>query len=567
MASRNKGESKQGLIIALTVFVILSIALGVTTYYGFDGQTQLADQKKDAEQKRKVMEDSRNWEGYKALLYKAYIGQPSKEDLESLADLRGKYERSLIGKNEKDKQEVDDLTKKLETELGWDKATSKPLNDYSRKVAALTAELAKTQALLAAEKNNTARALAEMEQQRAANNAEKDRLQAEFAKAKKEADDARNEKLAAVVDRQELIKKIEAENTGLKSSNADTEKKFKASLEAKDNLIKGQQTVLQKFRDKEKPESLLDFESPRGKIVSLDRRGSMAYINLGSADGVKEQLTFSVFRTGGGLKEGRQRKGALEVVRVLDPHLSMARVTEVTDPLREPVTSGDLVYNPSCNPNQRQRVAVVGLVDLDGDGNDDSVQFIRSLEKQGVIVDEYLDMNDLTFKGPGMNIQTNYLIVGERPEITSYTSGDTRTERLKEVLARMGDKQTEAVKLGVTVVPVRRFMALIGMQLPRNPLPPTFRTATRQSVTTQPGRQAEKPAAEEKGETAPKDKDDGGEPPAKPAAKAKDEDKPAGKTPPRGAKPSKGKPAPKEKDDGADKDDGKTGQDKEKEEK
>src|SRR5438045_8495498 len=131
MARRQEGDSKQGLIIALVFFVILSIALGVTAYFGFDGQTQLADQKKSAEQKASSMEKARNWEQYKALVLKAYVGQTTKEALETLADLRGRYDRGLFGKEEKDKQEIDDLAKKLEAELGWDKATNKPLNDYT----------------------------------------------------------------------------------------------------------------------------------------------------------------------------------------------------------------------------------------------------------------------------------------------------------------------------------------------------------------------------------------------------------------------------------------------------
>src|ERR1700730_9133879 len=87
----NKGaESKQGLIITLVCFVLLSIILGVTTYYGYAQQDALrkaaADATKDADWWRAV----RNRYKYVAMQMKAYAGELTKQEAEDLNNAPGK---------------------------------------------------------------------------------------------------------------------------------------------------------------------------------------------------------------------------------------------------------------------------------------------------------------------------------------------------------------------------------------------------------------------------------------------------------------------------------------------
>src|SRR5262249_56721082 len=92
----------------------------------------------------------------------------------------------------------------------------------------------------------------------------------------------------------------------------------------------------------------LDARTPvLGKVVAFNGSGSMPYINLGSADGVKPELTFTVCSAdvdghpvlhnvlgpdqkpvpGPGNKPLKEGKATIEVVNVLEPHLSQARIT------------------------------------------------------------------------------------------------------------------------------------------------------------------------------------------------------------------------------------------------
>src|SRR5258708_23039430 len=67
MPPKEAGDSKQGLIIALVCFVLLSIILGVTTYMGYDGQTAKDTAAKEAKTKADASDKDRNWWKFRAL--------------------------------------------------------------------------------------------------------------------------------------------------------------------------------------------------------------------------------------------------------------------------------------------------------------------------------------------------------------------------------------------------------------------------------------------------------------------------------------------------------------------
>ena len=125
----------------------------------------------------------------------------------------------------------------------------------------------------------------------------------------------------------------------------------------------------------------------------------------------------------------------------------------------------------------KRHIAIAGLIDLTGDGLDDTQEFIRGIEKQDVVVDGYLDLReeDLTkpeaFKGD-MSFKTDYLVLGQIPEIDqglALRQNDPRLARSQQVVVRLSDLQSQAGLKGITIVPARRFMALIGYRLPKNP--------------------------------------------------------------------------------------------------
>jgi hypothetical protein len=458
----NKGaESKQGLIITLVGFVLLTIILGVTTYYGYAEQDALrkaaADAKKDADSAKK----NRDWYKYVALKLKEYTGDLTKQETEELSVAPGK---STAGE---DQAAYNALFADLQSRLAKDAATIEP---YRQKVARLEEELRNREASLQAERNNLKKEREEHARAMDVKRQELTQAQEDLKKAQAEnvADRQKSE--------QELLTRLQ--EFGDTSQELEKEKK-KHATEVQTLLKEGKvrqaensdlQTVLDRVRKQITAPDLQKFSTPKGKILNVLPRGQV-FINLGSADHVRTQqaLTFSIFGSGTGGQGSTQRKGALEVIDVRGPHLSLAKITETVDPRTMPIQSGDVLVNPAWSPTMQEHVAIAGLIDLAGDGRDHSEDLMRALRSQGVVIDAYVDLREATIKGK-MTFKTDYLILGEQPEFNANTTvreGDSRFEHKTEILTKIADMQTEAKRVGATVVPLRRFVALTGYQIPQ----------------------------------------------------------------------------------------------------
>src|SRR5262249_44579428 len=169
-----------------------------------------------------------------------------------------------------------------------------------------------------------------------------------------------NTKAKEYTDRLAELEKLqnEVDETKKKADKAnDDANKVAAKLKEDNKELKNK---LDKEMEKTKPPNVLDYDQPKGKVVDIERSGSVVYVNLGTNDYVKPQLTFSIFGTGANGKALAQRKGALEITNILGPTLSKARITEMTDGSRDPVLKGDLLFNPAWTKSLRQHVAIAG---------------------------------------------------------------------------------------------------------------------------------------------------------------------------------------------------------------
>jgi hypothetical protein len=221
---------------------------------------------------------------------------------------------------------------------------------------------------------------------------------------------------------------------------------------------------IKKLEDKLPQIDLLAYDQPKGKIVKVDAAQQTVYLNLGSLDLVKPGLTISVFAEAE-YKPNAERKASIEVVEVADEHLCRARVTEIRNAVRRPLKPGDQLYNPMWTPGMREHVAIAGAIDLTGDGRDQTAEFVKALEKEGVIVDVWLDMKDLSVKGvyKTVNFKTSYLILGDLPE----TDGLGANDRIGAIHQTCHDLREAAMAHGVCLVNARRYMALAGMKVPK----------------------------------------------------------------------------------------------------
>jgi hypothetical protein len=464
------GEAKQGVVISLVLFVILSIILAVTAYYGFADKAILADKEKEAVQKMTAMQKSRDWEQFEAMLFRVYAGHPGKNDLTDLAKLRADFDGGSVGQGEADRTDIANVVAQLDKRLGWDAAQRKPVRTYSDALGAAEAEVAK----MTQDRDRTQQLMKQRDDDHNQTQAAKDdqikRLQDQLTAAQKANLDLQQAKSAEYLDLLATKAKLDEQVENLTRQIAQLTDDKNREVQKLQGDLADFDMKYKRLESKQPDPNILEYAKPQGRIERLDPSGKLAYINLGSADNVRPQLTFSIIGTEPGGKPKRQRKGSLEIARVLGAHSSMATITQVDNPGRDPVVTGDVLFNPVWSPSLREHVAVAGLIDLNGDGRDDTAEFVRDLERQNVVVDAYLDLKDLSVKGPGLSFKTTYLVIGEVPEFGSETNilkeGDIRFERVREIHNKVTDMRTQAVRLGTTVVPLRRFMALMGFKLP-----------------------------------------------------------------------------------------------------
>lgn len=202
------------------------------------------------------------------------------------------------------------------------------------------------------------------------------------------------------------------------------------------------------------------FEVPDGVIRTVDQVSGMVWIGVGETDGVQPRTTFSVYTKDhqGVGRDSNDIKGAVEVTRVVGPHLSQARIVEQDD-LR-PIAAGDPVYSPLWSPGRVEQFSIVGLVDIDGDGISDRATLHDLIQAAGAKVDNEVD-DEGNRKGAGIDVHTKFLVVGEIPEVTAET-----TEEERDIYARIRDEYKQLVDearfQGVRRISLNDFLNYIG---------------------------------------------------------------------------------------------------------
>jgi hypothetical protein len=479
---RYQQESKQGLIITLVICFLFIIGLGVATYFGFAGQAEKEAAAKKATEEATTFKNEREWYKYQAWLYCKYMGHDQDIDAGQLGTWHDRMDD--LAKGQKDADAVKKVVSTLDDpkKLGWDAAGKKVARSYEDALAKRASDYA------------------ELEKRLDQQTKELDKAQKDIVQAREERDQARKDfdknleklKEQAKADLSGDRKTIEELRNEIIRLGGERETKVKEIDEARQKLVKDlhkRDTLIKQLREEltRRTEELLAMraktsEAPTAmrtdwKIIRMDARGTMPYVNLGSADQVKPQLTFSIH---GVNLEGRPNpasKGTLEIVNVMGEHLSQARITSVKDPNRDPILKGDVLYNPFWNPYLKKHVAVAGLVDLStGTGARDPERgiqdFIRQLERQGVIVDAWLDPKDYSIKGPGITVQTDYLILGEGPEFYGTVS-DRNLDVAKKWEKGLGEMKKQAADSGVPMKGLRKYLEEIGYKVPPNLEEPT----------------------------------------------------------------------------------------------
>lgn len=192
----------------------------------------------------------------------------------------------------------------------------------------------------------------------------------------------------AAFDKERL--RLAGENTALKAKN-------QQQLET----IAEQQSVIKQFRED-------DFAAPQGTIKRVSDGGQVVWLDLGSEDGLREGVPFSVLDADTMKVSKATPKARLQITRIIDAHLSQAKVTEYS--IHKTIVTGDLVYSPAWHPGRTVGFALVGSMDVNGDFTDDADMVKDLIRMAGGRVDAVLDAK-LVAEGK-LGVGTQFLVIG-----------------------------------------------------------------------------------------------------------------------------------------------------------
>lgn len=241
----------------------------------------------------------------------------------------------------------------------------------------------------------------------------------------------------------------------------------------------------------------VSFERPDGTIVRVNNTTNTVWISLGTADNLREQVTFSVYSkdNNGYGREQEDIKAKIEVTRVFGPHLSEAKILE--DDLFRPIVEGDPIYSPLWSAGRQEYFAFVGAIDLDGDGRSDRQAMEEIVANAGAMVD--LQVTDEGLRVPAdaqISERTKFLVVGDIADPSDFPGRAEEAEQARRVMAEHKSLIEEARLFGVRVVSLNDFLAYIGYKpqqrlfQPGQDRPYNLRHGARSTATT------ERPGAE-----------------------------------------------------------------------
>ena len=186
-----------------------------------------------------------------------------------------------------------------------------------------------------------------------------------------------------------------------------------------------------------------------GHIVLVNEAENSVYLDLGSDDGLNRKTTFNVYPRGTVNVTNVPPKGQIEVTNVSAPHTSEARV--VNNPINDPLLPGDVVHSVEWAPGQHPHYAITGVVDLNGNGKDQTQKLIEMIRSTGGQVDAYIENYTDTDGKPAartkgkIDYNTRYLIVA--PQMENTPDGAARLTANATLMKEAKDNNVEEIGL------------------------------------------------------------------------------------------------------------------------
>jgi hypothetical protein len=416
----------QALQIALIIFVVLTIALSVSTFMFFskydEERNKIAEKEKAAEAALTRAVDAET----EVKNLKGVIGVAAGESFANIDTAKKKDFEELNPGMPEDKQNYRDLARQLHKTLVEAQAN-------------IIAGQMREQALADKIKTEEVTKVGEIKEYKTTVDTRSSDYQDERGKL--------TDSVTTVnATKDDVQKKLDV----IRKEFDELSRKQKIEIEDRDAKIVTLSSTIDKLLDEARQKEL-DMEVADGLVRWVNQRERLIWLDRGSADGLRQQVTFKVVGAEEPNPATAPSKGSVEVTRVTDSHMAEARIVE--DNSANPILPGDLLFSTVWQPGRVERFALAGFMDID-DNADSDRDLIRNLVLQsgGTIDAELLDDGTLTGE---MSVGTKYLIMGDTP------SDKAMTPEMQKSWTRL---QRQASDMGVKKLPLNQFLDYIGYE-------------------------------------------------------------------------------------------------------
>jgi hypothetical protein len=484
MAGKSTNEF-QPYVIALIVFVLLTFVLAVSNYFAYkwgeDNRKLMEEVQKEREDFRTKMRTAIN--GRKMVVGEVLGLDFDDIDDENLEAMQKQNDEIVLRK----KEEIDVIYGKSLPEeqrnyaaaLKWlgtaikthdakideqDKAKQQSEAEKNKVVAETAAELKKKDELLTDLQSKLEAKQEELTKYQEASTEEKNKLVADKKAVEEKLDSVRllAEEIAKCKDYLSSERKSKWPVDDAVDVDIKRIEQLLLEMREKDRTIARLNQIVSQARiaDRAMQDSVL-AATPKddridgfdGRILSVNELDRTVLLSVGATTGIRAGLIFYVYDPVDPQPQISSRKGVIEVVAIESGSLVRARVR--SDSTRDPILPGDVVATSLWAPDASLEVVLVGVPQFGGESSVDAERFKRIVERIGGTVET------------AVTPATTIVVDGGIPRMKGIDPDREATRKpMSEADKKKRDRQLdEAKRLGIKVVAMEPFLAMMGLQL------------------------------------------------------------------------------------------------------
>jgi len=453
-------RENQGYLIAVIVLVLLSLVLALLSFLGLSKASENAEAKKALEQKVAFLEKLGEAHLFKGEILKAVLGDygPSTAEIQTQMDAITRLSTNSSLESAQQTQigeiliDVQGIKEGYDNDMLGSVTEGGILPTYREKLRNLTQIVANKNSEYNIQVNQTRQSeeeaktkIAAMEKLVAANEKAKNLAQEELAEVKR----------LSLQKEETLLEQVKGYTNELETKGKDYTD-FQSKKNAEVRAAKDE--IAEVTKDNESLKTRINryerevFDRPDGNIVKVASRLQSVSIDLGSADGLTNNMTFAVYDRDVTNFEENNFKAKIEVTRV-DEYRADARIT-MENPIN-PILGGDHILTATWDPGFAVPIAVAGNFDLDGDNYDDLEKLVRMIERNGgkVVAKHDLEGN---IEGK-IDANVRYLVIGDAPVLGGERANPA-------VVTAMKAMELQAEKNTVQVIGLQKILNRMGVR-------------------------------------------------------------------------------------------------------